>query len=79
MVPVLDERENMNTEIFEVGTRVTAKFFDEEIGKEVEENGTLVEWWVIQPKRVISASQALVELDNSNKIVLPLSKLSREV
>ena len=65
--------------IFEVGSRVTAKFFDKEIGKDVEENGTIVEWWVVQPKRVISASQALVELDNSDKIVLPLSKLSKEV
>ena len=61
--------------MFEIGNRVTAKFFDGEIGKDVEENGTIVEWWGSD----YSPSKVLVALDNSDRIVISLSKLSKEV
>ncbi len=59
-------------EIFEIGSRVTAKFFDGEIEKDVEENGTIVEWWGSD----YSYSKVLVALDNSDRLVISLSKLS---
>ena len=75
------------SEIYEIGEKVKAKFFDEEIGKEVEEIGTINEWWNTDrtpevwfqryngevPANVTSVDQL------RNQILIPFSALSKEV
>ena len=47
----------------EIGSRVMATYFDREIGKDVNEIGTVVEWRVVGR---IATTQALVEFDNGD-------------
>ena len=76
------------TEIYEIGEKVKAKFFDEEIGKEIEEIGTINEWWNTDRTREVWFQRYNGEVPASgfdvtsvdqlrNEILIPFSALSK--